>query len=637
MNDPQHPPNLFTVDPTFGYFPSGALRKATYGNGLMESSVLNNRLQPCRYNVNWSRMALSVCTTAIPANNLQDFNYGFNAGTTDNGNVASMNAAGAQTFNRTYTYESLNRLSTLSSPSDPSGCNGLSWGYDPWGNRTAQTTTSGSCFQQPSTTFTTSNQFPTSYQYDAAGNMTYDGMHQYAYDAENRLIQVDGSAGYCSTRSGTPATACYVYDAMGRRVHKSGTGVPYPIDVIYDLDGHVTAEYEPACSGGTECWSTGYAYVNGALVAEYKNATTYFIHHDQLGSTRLVSIYPAPSNPTLPSQWLSETLDYLPFGELNSTDTGIDSHKFTSKERDMETASPPGASNGLDNFDFRYNSSSLGRFTSPDPLGGSISNPQSLNRYAYVLNNPLNFVDPFGLEADAQQGCVVSVIDSNGNNWGGNCPGTSSGVGSLPTGNAADLVPLTPSPSAPSGDALPEQATTTLPSSNPGAGSGINPGLDATQLGLGALGMIPGPIGTGASLINAGISIYRGNYGDAALNAAFAIPFVGTFGRAAKFGEEALEASKGIEGIYEFVGNSGRIYVGQSGNIGLRLAQHLNSGALLNEGISSVRFTEITGGRLAREIAEQTRIEELGGVGNLQNVRNAIGPARDYLMVPFRK
>jgi hypothetical protein len=130
--------------------------------------------------------------------------------------------------------------------------------------------------------------------------------------------------------------------------------------------------------------------------------------------------------------------------------------------------------------------------------------------------------------------------------------------------------------------------------------------------------------------------MYRGDYGGAALNAAFAIPFVGTFGRVAQLGEGALEAAKGVEGIYEFVGQTGKIYVGQSGNIGLRLAQHLQSGALLQEGIASIRFTEITGGRLAREIAEQLRIENLGGIGNLQNIRNAIGAARDYLIAPLR-
>ena len=63
--------------------------------------------------------------------------------------------------------------------------------------------------------------------------------------------------------------------------------------------------------------------------------------------------------------------------------------KFTSKERDNET--------GLDYFLARYYASAQGRFTSSDPLGGQILNPQSLNKYAYVRNNPLRLTDPTGM------------------------------------------------------------------------------------------------------------------------------------------------------------------------------------------------------------------------------------------------
>jgi RHS repeat-associated protein len=62
--------------------------------------------------------------------------------------------------------------------------------------------------------------------------------------------------------------------------------------------------------------------------------------------------------------------------------------KFGSKERDAET--------GLDYFVARYYSSVQGRFTVPDSFGGSGSNPQTLNLYAYVRNNPLKYVDPTG-------------------------------------------------------------------------------------------------------------------------------------------------------------------------------------------------------------------------------------------------
>ena len=65
---------------------------------------------------------------------------------------------------------------------------------------------------------------------------------------------------------------------------------------------------------------------------------------------------------------------------------------FTGKERDTES--------GLDYFGARYYSSAMGRFSSPDPSGLAYAdqeNPQSLNLYAYALNNPLKNTDPTGM------------------------------------------------------------------------------------------------------------------------------------------------------------------------------------------------------------------------------------------------
>ena len=64
--------------------------------------------------------------------------------------------------------------------------------------------------------------------------------------------------------------------------------------------------------------------------------------------------------------------------------------RCTGKERDSES--------GLDNFTERYFGSSLGRFMTPDPVGGHLEDPQTLNKYAYVRNNPLTLTDPTGLD-----------------------------------------------------------------------------------------------------------------------------------------------------------------------------------------------------------------------------------------------
>lgn len=94
------------------------------------------------------------------------------------------------------------------------------------------------------------------------------------------------------------------------------------------------------------------------------------------------------------------TEDTAPFGQEFYPQYTPNHYKFTGKERDAES--------GLDNFEARYYGSTMGRFMSPDPLGGSLLNPQSLNKYAYVLNNPLVNTDPTGLYVCAKdQDCTA--------------------------------------------------------------------------------------------------------------------------------------------------------------------------------------------------------------------------------------
>ena len=75
------------------------------------------------------------------------------------------------------------------------------------------------------------------------------------------------------------------------------------------------------------------------------------------------------------------------------------SYKFTGKERDTES--------NLDNFGARFDFSSIGRFMSPDPLMASatVRDPQTWNRYAYALNNPLRFIDPDGMKEVSAEDC----------------------------------------------------------------------------------------------------------------------------------------------------------------------------------------------------------------------------------------
>src|SRR5271166_1750042 len=175
----------------------------------------------------------------------------------------------------------------------------------------------------------------------------------------------------------------YTCDASGWRVEKTGNvaescsvnGTGY---YLHDLQGHVVG-LNIIGSG----WGGGYVYLGSQLIAEYANGTTYFIHPDHLGSTRLL---------TTLNQSVCESLDYLPFGEQAGSGSCPAGQRFTGDEWDEET--------GLDHAQFRQYSSAQGRWISPDPAGLAAvdtTNPQSWNRYAYVLNNPLSYVDNSGL------------------------------------------------------------------------------------------------------------------------------------------------------------------------------------------------------------------------------------------------
>jgi len=82
--------------------------------------------------------------------------------------------------------------------------------------------------------------------------------------------------------------------------------------------------------------------------------------------------------------------DYGPFGNtIDAQGYSENGYRFTGKETDFET--------GLIYFGARYYDPEIGRFITKDIVDPLLSNPQDLNRYVYCLNNPLKYVDPFGL------------------------------------------------------------------------------------------------------------------------------------------------------------------------------------------------------------------------------------------------
>jgi hypothetical protein len=110
-----------------------------------------------------------------------------------------------------------------------------------------------------------------------------------------------------------------------------------------------------------------------------------------------------------------------------------------------------------------------------------------------------------------------------------------------------------------------------------------------------------------------------------------------SFPRGAAPESAAAPASVPKEGIYEGPDATapGRTYVGQSGDIPNRLAQHQASGKFAPG--TKVSTTEVAGGKTVREIAEHNRIQQLGGVkskpdSQTSNIRNSIGRNREHLL-----
>jgi RHS repeat-associated protein len=167
-------------------------------------------------------------------------------------------------------------------------------------------------------------------------------------------------------------------DAGGKRVEKNVEGVK--TDYVYDSSDDAIVEIS-----GSGAISRQELFVGSKHLGTYVNSTTYFSHGDWLGTERVRSdMTGAPC----------ETIQSLPFGDAQFTsgNCGYPSTRhLTGKERDVET--------GLDYFGARSYASALGRFDSIDPGTPHFADPQSWNRYAYVLNNPLRYIDPDGRES----------------------------------------------------------------------------------------------------------------------------------------------------------------------------------------------------------------------------------------------
>lgn len=372
-----------TYATSFGYTPGGNITQVKLGNGLWERTSYNSLRQH-------SQIGLGTSPTDT---SLWRLNYGF-AQTTNDGNIQSQTITmPGLVLQQSYEYDELDRLKMAREAGGATETWKQRFAYDAYGNRrfdagqttSPQITQANEAHTNPTISEANNRISSPGFRYDGAGNLECDPFHPcgtshpfppyYTFDAENRIKTASGGTSY-------------IYDGDNHRVKKvvgSTTTV-----FVYDVKGRIVAEYGSA--------------------APVPQGTSY-LTADHLGTPRVI---------TTASGQVRARRDFLPFGEEISaatgnrhtvtgygTDGGV-RQKFTGKERDAET--------GLDYFLARYYSSSYGRFTSPDEFTGGpdelydfadaaaenptfyadLDNPQTLNKYQYCFNNPINAIDPDG-------------------------------------------------------------------------------------------------------------------------------------------------------------------------------------------------------------------------------------------------
>jgi RHS repeat-associated protein len=361
------------------YAPHGELIFSSVGVAANLNIVYNSRLQPCWVYagiIPGDSFALSYpCTkSGVPAGSILDLQYNYNLGAGDNGNVVGVTNNRNTNRSQTFSYDQVNRLLTAGTVSTcTSGCWSQTFGYDPWANLLTMTATGTAT--PLNLAVNANNQITTGrFAYDSSGNETSDATGFYDWNAEGQLANGNGST--------------YTYDGDGRRVlksHETSSANFY----WYGMDGNVLDETDDTGSTTNSAFNE-YIYVNGVRYARrdyQKNAYYYF--DDQIGSARSMAYVPAGTR----TATVCYEGDFYPYGaESIVTNTCPQNYKWTGKERDAET--------GNDNFDARYYSSVYGRFLSADwsavPVAvpyANLTNPQTLNLYAIVHDNPESFAD----------------------------------------------------------------------------------------------------------------------------------------------------------------------------------------------------------------------------------------------------
>ena len=274
----------------------------------------------------------------------------------------------------TYSYDNTYKLLEASYPDET-----IAFTYDGVGNRQTRTDSDGTTnyiYDNANrlSDYTLANGTIVSLTYDDNGNIstkTIDSqVTTYTYDSKDQLHQIEYPDGTVNT---------FTYDPLGRKVQTTNSqGVRR---YLYDGDNVIA---ETMSLPGSQ-FAYDKVYTQGLrlddLISGSKVGQTELYLRDGLNSVRFL----LSDDETVLAEY-----QYEPYGKIRSQ-TGMTDNQYTYTGRRMLTDSD------MMYYRSRYYDPMTGRFVKKDSYTGNIDDPLSLNRYVYVKDNPVNFVDPMGL------------------------------------------------------------------------------------------------------------------------------------------------------------------------------------------------------------------------------------------------
>ncbi|MCC7103628.1 MAG: RHS repeat-associated core domain-containing protein [Chloroflexi bacterium] len=293
--------------------------------------------------------------------------------------LTQANYDGSTTKTQTFDYDALHRLT---SEIPDTGLTAITYGYDKAGNRTSKSTGETYSYDADNRLLEIklSGVSQSTFEYDGNGSTTLKKTvasgdeTKYTYDGARRLTDV-------STRpSGGSFTsqASFAYDGNGARASKTASGAT--TEYVNDTRGltQILQQIPSAAPNDRISYVPGIAQFNPTLGT---GAQWAYFHQDAQNNRLLTDTSAASSK-----RW-----DYEPFGTVRAqSGTAGSDFQYAGEQKDPET--------GLINLRARYYDPGVGRLLSRDVLPCAIRPgfPQTFNRYAYTLNNPLRYVDPSG-------------------------------------------------------------------------------------------------------------------------------------------------------------------------------------------------------------------------------------------------